>query len=352
MKRVKRWKLWSGIAFLLVVTIIFAFVSPVPASILIRLSFSMSIAVAPEDFKEISNRVTLIRNVSYPSEYKENFVDIYLPKNNAEPLPVVLWIHGGGFVGGHKEDVEMYAMALADEGIAVVCMDYRRAPEAKYPTPIIQTEDAYRWLVEVADEYSFDLNHFVLAGDSAGAHIAAQFASIQSNPEYADEMGFEQLVPLHTFRAILLFCGPFDVADMDESSNPIANFLIGKAAWAYFGTEDWVEQFAFQTTITNHITSDFPTTFITDGNVSSFEEHGRELADTLEEYGVLVETYFIPIDTAKAEHEYQFIMNTDVGKESFDRVVRFLREHVGHFERGIFEDQPHKHKAQISGVID
>ena len=318
----------KGAAFLLAISAIFTLLSPIPAALVIRAAFRKSIAVAPANYSEMENRIDIVKNASYPSALPDNTLDLYLPKNKTGRLPVVLWVHGGAFVGGDKSDVALYATALAAEGFAVVCMNYRRAPEAKYPAPLTQTQDAYRWLKESADLYSFDLNRFVLAGDSAGAHIVAQFAAIQSNSAYAAEMNFEQTVPLHTLKALLLFCGPFDVAKMDAGNNATMNFFIGRAAWAYFGTNDWATQYAHQATISNHVTKTFPAAFITDGNHFSFESHGRELADALEQKGVPVETYFIPSGTETAEHEYQFQMNTAAGEESFRQAVDFLKKHT------------------------
>ena len=314
------------IVCLLAAAVVFTLLSPVPVSILIRAVFNKKIAVAPDGFEEIKSNVKVIKNATYPSEYKDNAADIYLPENQEGPFPVVLWIHGGAFVGGDKEDIEIYATALAAKGFAVVCMNYRRAPEAKYPIPIAQTNEAYLWIKDVADQYLFDTDRLVLAGDSAGAHVAAQFAVIQSNPSYAAEMEFNQSVPLHTLKAVLLFCGPFDVAKMEDGRNSIMNFFIGRAAWAYFGKKDWGKYFSGQATIANHVTGQFPPTFITDGNKLSFEEHGRALADVLKNNGVWVETHFIPIDTETTGHEYQFIMNTSAGEESFRKTVQFIQK--------------------------
>ena len=216
------------------------------------------------------------------------------------------------------------AAALAAEGVAVACMNYRRAPEAKYPVPVIQTGEAYLWLRDNASTYAIDHERFIIAGDSAGAHIAAQFAALQSNAAYAEEMNFSQTVPLDTFKALLLFCGPFDAAKISESSNPVMNFFMGRAAWAYTGDKKWIAHLSGQMTISNHITEDFPPAFITDGNSMSFEEHGRQLADALERKNIRAETYFIPFETEKTAHEYQFVMNTSAGRESFRRALDFI----------------------------
>ena len=318
--------LWFTVAVAAV--ILFAWLSPIPAVFTIRLAFSKGNAVPPEDYAELASCVNAFKDLRYPSKYRDNFADIYLPKTQNGKIPVVLWIHGGAFVGGSKKDVAIYATALAVEGVAVVCMNYRRAPEAKYPVPVRQTAEAYRWLNEIAEEYDFDMDRFLLAGDSAGAHIAAQFAAIQSNVDYAHALDFEQIVPLPTLRAVLLFCGPFDVAKIGGFKHAVFGFFMRRVAWAYTGARDWTDPRLSQLTIADYITKDFPATFITDGNYLSFEEHGRALAEALAAKGVVVESHFIPREETKAAHEYQFVMNKEVGQEAFQHVVRFLETHT------------------------
>ena len=312
-------------AVFLVAVLLFFAISPLPAAYTMRLMFKKSMAVAPDNYEEMVEQVTVVKDVAYPSAYQSNSADIYYPKGSNEPLPVVLWVHGGAFVGGDKRDIEIYATALAYEGFAVVCINYHLAPEGKYPAPIMQTGEAYLWLLDMAKQYPLDMERFVLAGDSAGAHIAAQFAAIQCSSEYAAEMEITQTVAPGTIRSILLFCGPFDVAQISAGSNAVIKFLMDRAAWAYFGRRDWAEHFSAQATIAAHIMDDFPPTFISDGNTGSFEEHARSLAVALAENNVPIETYFINPSAEIAQHEYQFIMNTAAGKESFKKVLDFLR---------------------------
>ena len=320
--------IWRLLILLLTALVVFTIISPTPTSMLIRFAFRNGVAVAPDNYGLVETRVTAFKDLTYPSKFGGNLADIYVPKDEEGPFPVVIWAHGGAFVGGDKKDIEIYATSLANEGFVVVCMNYRLAPEAKYPTPIIQTEEVYHWLKDVADTYSMDMDCLVLAGDSAGAHIVAQFAAIQSNSVYAAEMEFEQIIPLDTLKALLLYCGPYDVSKIAAGSNGILNFFLNRAAWAYFGVRDWVGVFSEQATISNHVTSQFPPTFITDGNTASFEEHGLGLANVIEQNNVIVETYFIPLDVERTAHEYQFIMNTPSGEESFARAVEFLRRYV------------------------
>jgi len=314
---------------LLIVLIFIVIVSPVPVALIVRFAFRNGPAVAPENYEEIAAAVTSIKDLSYPSEYKDNIADVFIPQNQKGKTPVVLWVHGGAFVGGSKKDVEIYATMLASEGIAVININYQRAPEAKYPVPIMQTEEAYRWLVDISDKYNMDLSRIILAGDSAGAHIVSQFATVQTSEEYAEKMGMEQVMPVDTLKAVVLFCGPFDVESINKTDNSILDFLLGRTAWAYFGIKNWADDFSEQVAVLNHITADFPPTFISDGNTYSFEDHGRSLADILAGKGVPVEVFFVPADEKKIMHEYQFIMNTDVGQDSFRKTVNFMKKYIG-----------------------
>jgi len=302
--------------------------TPYPVSYITRKMFEKGITVYPVGYEAMRERVTVIENLQYPSAHRYSTLDLYMPNSGGGAVPLVLWIHGGAFVGGDKGDIAVYATALASEGYAVACMNYERAPEAKYPTPVIQTGEAYLWLLSASAEYGFDAGRLTLAGDSAGAHIAAQFAIIQGSAEYSEAMGIAPVIPAENIKAALLFCGPYSVSGILEIEHPVLKFLLGKTAWAYFGERAWTDGFSAQATIAGHVTAAFPPSFISDGNTASFEPHGRELAEALEAHGVPTETYFIPVEEEVANHEYQFIMNTPTGMESFRRTLEFLKKYA------------------------
>ena len=315
------------VAAFLAAAVIFTFLSPLPMAYIGRAFMSGGMSVPPDDYAQRQSRVTAIKNLSYPSKFKDNTADIYLPTGPG-PHPVILWAHGGAFVGGDKSDIEVYATALASEGYAAVCINYRRAPEAKYPTPVMQTDEAYAWLKTVAAEHSLDTGRLVLAGDSAGAHIAGQYAAIQINAAYAADMGMEAAVPPETLKAVLLFCGPYSVEKIANTGDVLTRFFLSRMVWAYAGTRHWQDHFSEQGTLINHVTSDFPPAFISDGNTGSFEPHGRELAEKLRQAGAEVDSFFMDTSEAITKHEYQFIMNSPAGIESFKRTLEFLEKHV------------------------
>lgn len=124
-------------------------------------------------------------------------VRIYRPLD-AETLPALAYFHGGGMVIGSIDDFDVLARSLAEaSGAVVVSVDYRLAPEHPYP---VATEEAYfavQWIGEAATELAIDPARVAVAGDSAGATLAAGVA-LQTR----DEGGVPLVFQLHLYAGI------------------------------------------------------------------------------------------------------------------------------------------------------
>lgn len=108
-----------------------------------------------EGLDDIKKKVTIIEDVTFPSIYKNNKLDILYPTNLAEnQYPVIYWVHGGAFVAGDKKDVTDYMTVLASEGFVVVNVNYQLAPKASYPAPLVQLGEAYQF-IENSTDYPF-----------------------------------------------------------------------------------------------------------------------------------------------------------------------------------------------------
>jgi acetyl esterase len=95
----------------------------------------------------------------------------------APGLPVILWFHGGGWVTGNLDTHDQLGRLLADHsGAVVVSVDYRLAPEAKFPAAADDCLAAYEWALEHADEVGGDATRIAIGGDSAGGNLAAVVA--------------------------------------------------------------------------------------------------------------------------------------------------------------------------------
>jgi acetyl esterase/lipase len=126
----------------------------------------------------------VLKDLTY-GDHERNKLDLYLPKSDA-PLPLVIWIHGGGWEGGSK-DYNIAALPLLREHYAVASINYRLSQHAVFPAQIEDCQAAVRWLREHAKEFNLDPDHFGAWGGSAGGHLVALLGTIDDKTFPAKE---------------------------------------------------------------------------------------------------------------------------------------------------------------------
>lgn len=194
-------------------------------------------------------------DIVYGEDSTQQILDVYRPLDAEGDLPVIVSVHGGGWVYGDKERYQYYCMSLAKRGFAVVNFTYRLAPENKFPASLEDTNSVFTWILSNAKEYGFDTEHIFAVGDSAGAHNLGLYSSICTNPDYAAKYAFS---PPKGFapKAIALNCGALKIEmEMGASSPTISlmeDFLPQK------GTAEELELIC----VPNYVTENFPPTFI------------------------------------------------------------------------------------------
>jgi acetyl esterase/lipase len=119
------------------------------------------------------NDYRIAANITYSvaSNY-ECKLDVYTKRTVTKPLPTVLLIHGGGWVGGTKEGTLMMALPYLEMGLAVVNVEYRLAKSSLAPAAVEDCRLALRWVFKNAKEYGFDTTKIIVTGGSAGGHLA------------------------------------------------------------------------------------------------------------------------------------------------------------------------------------
>jgi acetyl esterase/lipase len=139
-------------------------------------------------------------------------LDLYRPRAS-EPLPLVLWIHGGGWKSGSKSGAGP-ALSLLSRGYAVATVEYRLSGEALFPAAIEDCKAAVSFLRQHAKEYQLDPERFGVWGSSAGGHLAALLGTTNDVTDF-DTHPITQKAP-STVQAVCNWFGPTDFLRMDD----------------------------------------------------------------------------------------------------------------------------------------
>lgn len=321
------------IAFIVAVFIVLAgvaafTVSPAPVTMCIKRAFDrQGVKTNNALLKHVPAGVTAVMNQQYDPNDKDAFLDVYFPsfiQNTATVKPLIVWIHGGGWISGDKSQVANYCKIIAAKGYTVAAINYSIAPAKKYPTPILQANAALQYLLQNAKRFHADTSHIILAGDSGGSQIAAQVANITIEPSYAVQLDVQPALQKKQLRGAVLFCGAFDARNLniDAKYVPFVKMML----WSYCGERNFMDDPKFApASVIDYVTPSFPATFISVGNVDPLAIQSYRFAEKLDSLHVKVETLFFSDDHVPAlSHEYQFNLDNEDGKLALAKLSSFL----------------------------
>ena len=131
-------------------------------------------------------QVEIIKNEVYQSGIgRAGQCDVFLPstRQTDRKLPVVILVHGGGWIGGDKWNLKNYAYQLAENGFFALTINYRHAPKHRFPAQVDDVRYAMLWLQSQYDRFPIDLSRLGMFGYSAGGHLTALVSSVANqNP--------------------------------------------------------------------------------------------------------------------------------------------------------------------------
>ena len=268
----------------------------------------------------------VITEVKYSETYPNSYLDITYPNKDRDATnPTLIYFHGGGFFGGSKSVgdplAESDATALLDdicaEGFNLVNIDYVLVPEYHFPDPLVQANEAFRFLTEHSEEYHLDMNRVVIMGSSAGAIMTSQMGSVITNPEYADALGISPVLKPKQIMAVVLDDAPLAYDKFSLGTKIlVGNYVKGSI---YLNREEvnrynnilWVD-------------SNYPPAVLLG---SEYYVDMRDMDKALTEAGVVHELVD-PLAERNMEMQHCFVAServNDVARDAFDRMITFIK---------------------------
>jgi acetyl esterase/lipase len=163
--------------------------------------------------------VKLHKDLEYGrADGKPMLLDLYLPEKAQNPLPLLIWIHGGAWMSGSKDN-HSPALQFTASGYAVAHVGYRLSQEAKFPAQIHDCKAAVRWLRANARNYNLDPNRFAAWGASAGGHLVELLGTSGGAAEL--EGNVNDLKESSRVQAVVDWFGPTDLLQIGNAESDI-----------------------------------------------------------------------------------------------------------------------------------
>lgn len=186
-------------------------------------------------------------------------LEIIRPTGNKAVLPVIVHIHGGGWIYGHKDTYyKYYCMELAKHGYAVLNLNYRLAFEDPFPACIQDLFSVFDWMTRHAKTQRLDLRNVFLVGDSAGAHLAALSAQIHASKALQKRFGV--VASPIVIKALGLSCGVYDFDRHIQDDKDPMTLLMFKTV---FGRSDFRRHPLYRfSSVSTNLDPSFPPAYV------------------------------------------------------------------------------------------
>ncbi|GMK41207.1 esterase [Paenibacillus sp. CCS19] len=243
-------------------------------------------------------------------------IRIYRPRTEQQPLPVIVFFHGGGFVFNRMAHYDPMSSKLAAEtGHAVVSVDYRLAPEHKFPVPVDEAIFATQWVYDNAAALGFDPSRVSVAGESVGGTLAAIVA------QQAVQRGRFKIAHQILLSPVTDWAG-----DYESKRTYAAGYFLETALLEYcvghYLNSDAERTNSLASPMYGQVKGAAPALIVTaeyDPLRDEGEQYGRKLADcgvqvVMKRYAGMIHTFYAMTDVFEEGHDVYALINEELWK--------------------------------------
>jgi acetyl esterase/lipase len=256
-------------------------------------------------------------------------MDIYYPEVVGKPVPAIVYVHGGAWISGDRSSDEgvRFIPELVGRGFVVASVNYRLAPEHKFPAQIEDIKCAVRYLRANAANHGIDPNRIGVVGASAGGHLVALLGT--SDPSAGLEGSCGYIDESSRVQAVVDLCGPTDLATLLFDVDYISwiEEYYATAAEQVLGTRDPNAEIVSKVSPVTHVTRDDPPFLIIHGEKDILVPVNQ--AEILYERLVVAQ---VPATLVVIENAGHSLTGTNTSM-SLDEVVEmiadFFEQHLG-----------------------
>lgn len=257
------------------------------------------------------------------TQHPQQSLEIIRPKRNKQTLPVIVHIHGGGWLYGDKHSYyRYYSMELAQRGFAVLNINYRLAFNDPYPACIEDVLQVLHWVVEHAQDQRLNPAQVFLVGDSAGAHLSALAALIHTSPSLQKVYRYSPAEV--TIKALGLSCGVYDLTRMVHQSLDLP--MTRAMFQTLFNRSDYTKHPLYPyTSVSAHLHTAFPPAYVlsTKSDVPLIKETLAFL-DDLDMHQLTYKKRILPLK-AKRFHVFNIKMIYPESVEVMDEMTTWFK---------------------------
>jgi acetyl esterase/lipase len=266
-----------------------------------------------ENLLQIADRYWMQPDVVYGSANNMPLkLDIWYPRDNPNPTPTLVYIHGGGWIFGSKEGSVYQLLPFLEKGWRVVNVEYRMAGNSLAPGAVEDTRCALRWIVRNAKQWNFDTSKIVLTGHSAGGHLSLITAMLPEKTPLDNRCYGDEKINV---AAVINWYGITDVNDLIQGAN-LKNYAV-----MWMGSQPNAPEIARSVSPLSHVRTGLPPILTIHGDKDDVVpySHATRLKEAL--------------DKAKVTNSLVTVKNGGHGMfpqtdyvTAFDEIWKFLRE--------------------------